>query len=107
MASRRTRVLSRVLEKGRVYCSYTLEEGRVISDSLGFYHCSKSSVCLLVVKSDSFQTFPPNSLPGGPRQSNPMESYPGELNQASGYFPVSLPTLEINCFVDSFSSPKG
>ena len=87
--------------------SHTLEEGRVVSDSLRPYHHSKSPVCLLVIKSDSFPTFPPNSLPGGPRQSNPMESYPGELKKASIYFQVSLPTLEINCFVDSLSFPKG
>lgn len=36
-----------------------------------------------------------------------MESYPSELNQESSYFQVSLPTLEINCFVDSFSFPEG
>lgn len=87
--------------------SHTLEEGIIMSDSLRPYHHSRSLVCLLVIKSDSFPAFPPNSLPGGPRQSNPMESYPSELNQASSYFQVSLPTLEINCFVDSFSFPKG
>ena len=87
--------------------SHTLEEGIIMSDSLRPYHHSRSIVCLLVIKSDSFPAFPPNSLPGGPRQSNPMESYPSELNQASSYFQVSLPTLEINCFVDSFSFPKG
>ena len=87
--------------------SHTLEEGTIMADSLRLYHHSKSLVCLLVIKSDSFPAFPPNSLPGGSRQSNPMESYPGELNQASSYFQVSLPALEINCFVDSFSFPKG